>query len=346
MREVAAKAEVSQATVSRVLSGNPDVSPEMAERVKLAASELNYRLNSAARELRTGRSLTIGLVLPDIQNPFFTSVISGIEEVLQPAGYSLFLANSDEQSARERLHIEKLRSDGVAGLLLVPSAEPRATYRELLGVPVVALSRTHRNLKVDSVTVDNAAGVSAGVSHLIRLGHREIAFINGPPTRSTAQDRLAGYKEALRQAGIAMDQSWISCGDFRQQGGFDAMKALLARPHRPSAVLAGNNLMTLGALEAIHDAGCDIPADIAIVGFDDMPWATSLQPPLTAIAQPTHEIGRASARLLLDRIADPSKPVCRVILETELRVRASCGANYRSAPESEESDSVGALSTL
>jgi DNA-binding LacI/PurR family transcriptional regulator len=328
MREVAAEAGVSLATVSRVLAGSADVAPELAGRVKLVAKALGYHPNAAARGLRTGRSLTVGLVVPDIQNPFFTSVMSGLEDVLRAGNYSLFLANAAEDVERERLHLQRLLADGAAGVLFVPVAPPEVHYHYLraAGIPVVTLSRDHPQLNADSVTVDNTAGVQGAVRHLIGLGHRRIAFINGPVFRSTSRERLAGYEQALREAAIPIEPELIRISDFRQAGGFESMRALLAMGDRPTAVMSGNNMMTLGALEAIHSGGVRVPDEIALVGFDDMPWATSLKPSLTAVAQPTFEIGRTAAQLLLDRLQDPELPVRHIVLETTLHVRASCGA--------------------
>jgi DNA-binding LacI/PurR family transcriptional regulator len=208
----------------------------------------------------------------------------------------------------------------------------------------VAVSRVLPGLKVDTVTVGNAEGAHVAVAHLIGLGHRRIGLISGPMGISTARDRQAGYERALQEAGLPLDRDLIQYADFRQSGGYNAMEQLLQMRVPPSGVFVGSNLMTLGALQTIHERGLDIPGQIAIVGFDDMPWAASLRPPLTAVAQPAYEVGAAAARLLLERLREPDRPIRHIVLETRLVVRASCGthqgrvlqgpANARSAQKS------------
>ena len=184
------------------------------------------------------------------------------------------------------------------------------------------------------VTVDNVEGTRIGVAHLLQLGHRDVALLGGPLRHSTATERRQGYELALREAGRAIRADLIYNGDFREGGGYEGMNALLALPRRPTAVFVANNLMTLGAFRALHEAGVRIPEEVAVVGFDDMPWATSLNPPLTAMSQPSQEIGSSAADLLLDRIARPDRAIRHLILETKLVVRASCGASlHRARPK-------------
>ena len=328
VKEVAARAGVSTATVSRVLSGVGGVAEDLQRKVVDAARALNYRPNGAARSLRAGTTRIIGVLIPDIENPFFTSVVCGIEEVLQATGYSLLLANYNESPDRERVHLAGLCAEGIAGLIFAASRRPAEEYRKLLqsGLPMVAVSRLPDGLDVDVVRVDNGEGARIAVAHLISLGHRRIALINGPLSLSTAAERQSGYAQAFCDAGLRVPEELIRFGDFRQSGGYHAMQTLLADPEPPSAVFAGSNLMTLGALQAIHERNLDVPSDIAVVGFDEMAWATSLRPPLTTVAQPATEVGRAAVRLLLDRLRDPRLPRRQVVLETRLMVRSSCGA--------------------
>ncbi len=323
--QVAERAGVSTATVSRVFA-NPDrVSEDLRARVDRAARALDYRPSRVARHLRVGTSMTIGVVIPDIQNPFFTSVVRGIEQVLQAAGNSLLLANSDERPEREERALDTLQADGVAGIVFVPIGARRSSYKFLASrpLPLVAVDRLPAGLHVDLVTVDNAGGSRRAVEHLIAMGHRAIALLGGPPQHSTASEREAGYDDALREAGLPRRPELTGHGNFRQEGGYDAMRALLQVPNPPTAVFVANNLMALGALRAIHESGRRIPLDIAVVSFDDMPWATSLNPPLSAVAQPAWEIGEAAGELLLSRIAQPDRPVRQVVLDTQLMVRAS-----------------------
>jgi DNA-binding LacI/PurR family transcriptional regulator len=328
IKHVADAAGVSTATVSRVLSGLAGVSADVGDRVRAAVRTLGYQPNRVARSLRVRTTRTIGVVIPDIENPFFTRVVRGIEEVLQAAEYSLLLANSNETPSRERINLATLQAEGVAGVIFTAVEGQRLDYRELLGerLPMVALSRVLPGLKVDTVTVANAEGGRMAVAHLIALGHRRIGFISGPIGISTARERQSGYEKALQEAGLPVSRDLIQYADFRQSGGYSSMQQLLDMRVPPSAVFAGSNLMTLGALQAIHERGFAIPDKIAIVGFDDMPWAVSLQPPLTAVAQPAFEVGTSAARLLLERLHDPDRPIRHVVLETRLVVRASCGS--------------------
>lgn len=325
--EVAKRAAVSIATVSRVLSGNADVTPALATRVRRAARALDYQPNRLARSLRSQKSRSIGVVIPDIQNPFFTSVVRGIEEVLQAADHTLLLGNSDEIPGREELYLSTLRAEGVAGLLFVPINSTPKSYTQLArgDVPIVAVDRMPLGMNVDLVTVDNARGAHDAVTHLARLGHRRIALVGGPAQHSTARERHHGYLTALAEAGLRPHKRLVRDGNFREDGGYWAMRALLDEREPATAAFVANNLMTMGALRAIHQAGLRIPTDIALVGFDDMPWATSLEPPLTAVAQPAREIGAVAAQLLLSRMREPGRPPQRIELPTQLVVRASCG---------------------
>ena len=333
IKRVADRAGVSIATVSRVGADPGSVSDKLRLRVEEAARALNYRPSRAARMLRGGTSQAVGVVIPDLENPFFTAVVRGIDLVLQAAGYTLLLANSDEDAARERNILETLRAEGVAGIIFVPINPARDAYRDVLAPPLhtVAVDRSPSNLRPDLVTVDNVEGTRVGVAHLLAMGHRDVALLGGPPRHSTAKERARGYDQALRAAGRPVRPDLIYDGDFREGGGYDGMKALMALPRRPTAVFVANNLMTLGAFRALHEAGIRIPEEVALVGFDDMPWATSLNPPLTAASQPSQEIGSSAADLLLDRIARPDRAIRHLILETRLVVRASCGASLHKA---------------
>jgi len=329
MRDVASAAGVSTATVSRVLAGQSVVRRSVRENVLETIRRLNYHPNRIARDLRSGLRKVIGVIIPDLQNPFLTEVVQGVESVLCQAGYSLVLGNSDGLADRELTHLNVVRGEGAAGLIIVPSNDPRADYQQLLSwdIPVVAVDRMPRGLQIDLISTTNHQGAREATDHLLSHGYREIAFINGPREVSVAQDRLDGYCDALRAAGIASREQLIIHSDFRQAGGRTAMHRLLELAKPPRAVLVGNNLMTLGAVQAIHERGKRIPEDIAVFGFDDMPWAMSLRPPLSAVAQPAEEAGRAAAQLLLERLTDPRRIVRQLVLPTRLVVRASCGAH-------------------
>jgi DNA-binding LacI/PurR family transcriptional regulator len=326
--EVASHARVSAATVSRVLSGAKFVSGELATRVWDAVRELEYRPNHVARNLRARASSTIGVVIPDIQNPFFTSVVRGIEDALQVEKFTLLLANSDGDPARERVCLETLCAEDVAGLVFVPcNAEPEAyEYLARQGVPVVAVDRSPVGLNVDLVAVTNHEGALGAVRHLAKLGRRRIALVGGPASANVALEREHGYRQGLEEAGLPFVPALVARADFREEGGYRAMQSLLARRPLPDAVFVANNLMAMGALRAIGAASLRLPDDVALVSFDDIPWGARVDPPLTAVAQPTYDLGVSAARVLLDRIREPHRPVRRIALQTTLVVRRSCGA--------------------
>jgi DNA-binding LacI/PurR family transcriptional regulator len=329
IRDVAKRAGVSMATVSRAFSNSDMVREELVQRVLEAARDLSYQPSRAARTLRAGTSQTVGVVIPDLQNPFFTAVVRGLDRVLRQAGYSLLLGNSDEDPAREEELLLTLRAEGVAGIIFVPINAGTSTYQTLLDShrPIVAVDRLPMRLKVDLVTVANALGARTAVEHLLARGHRRVAFLGGPSKHSTAVERESGYVAALEAAGLRPQARLIYRGDFSEAGGYQGIQELWRGRHPPTAVFIANNLMTLGGLRALHERGLRIPGDVALVGFDDMPWAASLNPPLTAIAQPELEIGRSAGELLLARIADPDRSVRHVVLEPRLVVRASSGSS-------------------
>jgi DNA-binding LacI/PurR family transcriptional regulator len=326
--DVAKKAGVSVATVSRVLNDSPHVRPSVKRKVLRAVKTLNYQPNRTAQRLRAKQSKVIGLIISDIQNPFFTAAVRGIEDVAYHNGYSLVLCNSDEDPAKEKLYVDVMRAEAVAGVIIASASEAESQIGDLLDarIPVVALDRRIKDRRIDSVLTTNAQGAYAAVTHLIGLGHRCIGFIGLPLTRTTGRERFEGYQRALRENNLPVVRARIRISDAKQQGGHDAALDLLVSQPGLTALFAANNLTTLGALGAIRERGLKIPDDISIIGFDDMPWATLLQPPITAIAQPTYELGQQAAELLLARLKDPGKPVSHVQLNTTLIVRGSTGA--------------------
>lgn len=326
VKEVAQLAGVSTATVSRVLSNSGGVRKDLTRRVRSAARKLGYQPNPAARNLRVRSTRTLGMVFPDIENPFYASVIAGAEEVLQNAGYSLLLANYGEDPERERVQLTTLRAERAAGILFAASCKPSADYRYALeaGIALVAVSRIPDGLNVDLVTVSNQDGARHAVEHLLSLGHRRIGLIDGAVSLSTTRERKAGYEQALRNAGLPLSLELIVHADFfHPVGGYEAVSKLLNAPRKPSAILVVSNNMAV--LQALQERGMEIPADMAVVGFGDTPSAPLLRPPLTVIAQPAREIGATGARLLLERLADPDRPRRSIVLDTRLIVRESCG---------------------
>lgn len=330
--QVAELSGVSIATVSRVLGGRVYVSPELAARVKKAAAALGYRPNRSASSLRMRVSKTIGVIISDIENPFFTSVIRGIEKILYDAGYSLLFCNSNEDPERERSHLSILRAENVAGIILTPTNRNTDFCKELVksGTQLIAIDRIPEMECMDVVTSDNKKGAFEAASHLAELGYRRIGLIAGPRQPSTSRERFEGFREAILAHHLTLDPELIVYSNFRQTGGYRAMQKLLDLENPPEAVMVSNNLMTLGGLQVIHERNLHIPDQIAIVGFDDMPWATSLQPPLTAVAQPAFDMGTTAAELLLGRLEDPARSFRKVVLDTKLMVRTSSGAKRNS----------------
>ncbi len=334
VKEVAELAGVSTATVSRVLSNAGGVRKELIRRVRSAAHKLGYQPNSAARNLRARTTRTLGMVFPDIENPFYASVIAGAEEMLQNAGYSLLLANYGEDPKREQIQLATLRAERVAGILFAASCKPSVDYQFSLdaGIALVAVARVPAGLNVDLVTVSNQEGARHAIEHLLSLGHRRIGFVDGPISLSTTRDRKSGYEQALREAGVPVVSELMICADFSQHtGGYDAVSKLLSVPKRPTAILVVSNNMALGVLQGLQDRGIQVPTDMAVVGFGDTPSAALLRSPLTVVAQPAREIGTTSARLLLERLQYPNRPRRSIVLDTQLIVRESCGANSPSA---------------
>jgi LacI family transcriptional regulator len=325
IRDVAAIAGVSPATVSRVLNGKQDVGADLRRRVLGAVTELGYRRNGPARSLRTRAAMVLGVIISDVTNPFFTAVVRGAEDQAQLAGYSVVLANADEDVAKEARYLEVAAAEQMAGALLSPASSQQTSIDVLLErrIPVVTIDRRLAATPVDSITVNNHRAAREAVQHLIGQGFRRIGLVAGPVQTTTGASRLAGYRAALRNAGRTLDPSLIAYADFRTEGGYAATRQLLRQRRPPDGLLISNNLMTVGGLQAIGEAGLAIPSDIAIVGFDDTNWATALNPPLTVVAQPTYEIGQTAAKLLLRRIDGEKFPPRHVVLRAELIERAS-----------------------
>lgn len=324
IRDVATAAGVSPATVSRVLNGRTDVNADLRERVHTAVSSLGYRPNGAARSLRTRATTVLGVVISDITNPFFTSMVRGIEDAAQAAGYSVVLANTDEDPEKEARSLEVAAAEQMAGVVLSPAsgtAGRLAVLRER-NIPVVTIDRRLRGADVDSVTVNNFQAAFEATIHLVEQGCRRIGFVAGPKSTTTGSRRLAGYRAALRAAKLRDDEKLVVSGDFRVEGGRAATRELIARDGL-DALFVANNLMTIGALEALAETGHRVPADLAVVGFDDMSWASAMRPPLTVVTQPTYEIGQRTADLLLRRVRGEVFPPQHMVLPATLVIRAS-----------------------
>jgi DNA-binding LacI/PurR family transcriptional regulator len=327
MRDVARKAGVSTATVSRALAGSGAVSPEVRERVLAVAAQLSYVPSRLPANLRSKSVRILSLVVGNVRNPYFPELIGGAEEAAGRAGFSLLFGDSDEDAERESAILAQLALERVAGVAIAAAAGVTGGLRALLAVriPVVAVDRRLTGLEIDTVTVDNEAAMHRGVGHLLELGHRGIALVSGPLEVSAIRERHEGYVRALTEAGVTPGPSLIRHADLREPGARAATTELLAERSRPTAIVTVNNLATVGALKAIREAGLRVPDDVSVLGFDDLLAGELLDPPLTAIAQPTYSIGQRAIELLVRRIAQPDVPVSDLVLDTELVVRASTG---------------------
>jgi LacI family transcriptional regulator len=335
IQDVAAQAGVSPATVSRVLNGSARVSPALAERVRATMQALQYRPSRAARALRANRSTILGLLISDIQNPFFTTLVRGVEDVAQRSGYSVILCNSDENPEKERHYIEVLCAEQVAGAIVVPTRERQDAMQLFRDhqIPVVAVDRRVRARDIDAVLVDNVRGAREAIAHLIGNGYRRIGLITGPLTTTTGRERRDGYRQALRDAGIPLDPHLEHCGPFKEESGLQLAGELCDLSTPIDALFATNNLLTLGALEALHARNLRIPDDIAVVGFDEMPWAALSSISLTTVTQPVYDLGSTAAMRLVHRLHNPGVLTRQeIVLAPTLCIRGSSRPRVHALP--------------
>ena len=328
-KEVARRAGVSSGTVSNVLTGNAAVSHQLRERVLKAIKELGYEPNAIARSLKLNRTKMLGMVVTDITNPFFSQMVRGAQEASLKHHYLLVAFNTDDRVEREKEALLVLRARRVDGILLVvaPAHESPSHILDTLKskTPVVCLDRVPRGVAVDSVTVDNVAAARECVRHILSTGHRRVGIITGTMHSHTAQERLAGFEEGLKEAHIKPKPEWILRGDFHAQSGYRLGRELLLLRDRPSAVLVSNWLMMTGLLKALGELKLSCPEDLSVATFDDPPFSDVFRPRITAVAQPAYSIGYAGAELLIQRIEskrDTENPVA-IRLPAELKIRES-----------------------
>jgi len=329
LKDVARRAGVSTATVSRILNERGTASDEARGRVLRAAQELDYHPNWLARSLRGLRTNTIGLVLPDIENPFFTSVVKGVERAASARGWNVIFCNTDEDVGREEALVRTLVERKIDGLLLCPAAGPHAYMARYLehGLAVVTVNRALRDLPLAAVTSDNAGGAREGMHHLLAKGFRRLALILGTPNLSTTQDRLAGCRKAAQEFGLGPEDLLVRIGYGRTAQGFEAALNCLDSQPGPQAIFAFNNLMAEAALMAIRQRGLRCPEEIALLGFDDFRSAAALTPPLSVVEQNPIGMG-AKAVEELARVIETGQPSQAVnLIPTRLVLRASCGCN-------------------
>lgn len=323
IKDVARHAGVSPATVSRVMNGTATVGPAKRELVMAAIEELGYRPNRLASNFRRRQAEMIGVVVSDIENPHFTQMVRAVEDAAYLRGHRVLLCNTDEDPAKQRDYLGVLAAERVAGVILSPTDGRAAEISELLdhGISLVAFDRRVSDRRADVVVAQNAAGARRGTEHLLECGHRRVGFVGGPSGVQTADERLDGYLEAIAAAGV---EPLVADGGFRAGGGRAATGELVERGI--TALLVANNLMAIGALQAIRERQLRIPQDIALVSIDDPPWAELTDPPLTTLSQPVRQMAEAAVGLLLERIEDGRTRRKTRLFDLELHHRGSCCA--------------------
>ena len=329
--DVASEAGVHPSTVSRVLNGHPGTTmrPATRERVLSAVDRLGYRPSALAVSLRLQRTLTLGMLVPDITNPFFSSIIKGAEGAARQRGYNLILCNSEDEAELEATYLRVLRERQVDGLLIASSQMADDTIAELRdqAFPFVLLNRSTRSAEDLAVVVDNHGAAVKVVAHLAALGHRRVGHIAGPQNTTTGVDRLEGYRAGVLAYGLADEPELVVEADaFTEGAGHRALGIMLSGPARPTAVFAANDLIAIGMLQRLRATGARVPDDLSIVGFNDIPLAGLLEPALTTVRVPQLEMGLAGAHLLIDRLEGQPIEHVRLTLPSELVIRTSSAA--------------------
>ena len=329
MRDVAERAGVSVTSVSHVINETRPASVELRQRVLMAMRELGYQPNLLARSLRSGKTHTVGIIVPDNANPFFAEIIRGIEDISFEHGYSLILCNSDADLDKEAHYIDVLTEKQVDGILFMAAGISTDHIRSLQQrrVPVVVVDREVPDVAVDMVLADNVRGGWLATQHLIDLGHKRIGCITAPKEFTLSAERLDGYRQALQAAGIPLDETLIVPGDFNFASGYRAAKQLLRLENPPTAIFSCNDLMAVGTICAAAELERPVPGELSVVGFDDIPLASYTIPPLTTVAQPNYDMGVAAATMLMERLHDPKIRSRRQMLGTTLRTRSSTASN-------------------
>jgi LacI family transcriptional regulator len=331
LRDVARVANVHPGTASRALNEDTRalVNEETARRVLAAAEQLGYRPNPIARGLKTNRSYTIGVLIPDLTNPLFPPILRGIEDRLEESGYTPLMANTDNDPERERIDWHAMRARQVDGIVAATARRDHALLDELrdAGIPLVLVNRRAPDSGVPSATADDRKGIHLAVEHVAGLGHKRIAHIAGPLELSTGLDRHEGFHEALRELGLEPDPELVVVTRaFTEAEGARACAELLDRDAGPTAIVAANDLIALGCYDVFAERGIACPDEISVVGFNDMPFADRFQPPLTTIRIPHYEIGTAAAELMLERLLNGAASPRDIRLEPKLVVRGSAAA--------------------
>lgn len=339
LRDVAARAGVHMGTVSRALNIETRslVNPGTAARILQVARELGYQPNPVARGLKTSRTASVGVVIPDLTNPFFPPVVRGIEDALAEVNYSALVVNTDNDAERESRLVASLRARQVEGLIFGTARLDHDAISGLAqsGIAVVVVNRRSEGYPVASVSADDRMGIAAVVRLLVDTGHRAIAHLAGPQWSSTGRDRAAAFQDSLRECRLRPDPRLLTvCDGFSVAAGERGMNTLSAAGARCTALVAGNDLLALGCYRWLAARGLQCPADLSVTGFNGMPFVDMVAPPLTTVAVPNYEMGLQAGRLLLERIRNPAAPVRSVVVPTRLLVRESVGAPATGAASS------------
>jgi LacI family transcriptional regulator, repressor for deo operon, udp, cdd, tsx, nupC, and nupG len=321
VKEIAAIAKVSVATVSRALQRPEIVSPETRERIHAVVKRLGYTPNALARNLRTARTRLIIALLPDITNPFFSEVIRGIEQVAYENGYSVLLGETQSSLVREQAYADMVAARQADGIITMFHRVPAIPMNGRL--PLVNACEYVKDSGISSVYVDNVAAASTAVDYLVALGHRDIAFLAGPSSSPICADREEGYHLALQRAGIKANTALTVVGEFSIEAGERAVESILAQGHAFSAVFCSSDEMAIGAMRALTSHGLRIPEDVSVIGFDDIRFSRYTTPPLTTVAQPKNALGREAMAMMIELLTDPEVPARKRVLAAELVVRGS-----------------------
>lgn len=334
INDVAAQAGVSKSTVSHVVNHTRFVEESTRQRVEQVIDELGYQPSQVARSLSTNRTATLGLIVSDVSNPFFGDVLKGIEDITRPANYSLVVCNTDEILEREDHSIDLLLGQRVDGILAAATSQKWDVLNKVDGqhTPLVIVDRTYEGLTGPFVGVDNLGGAQMGTRHLVESGRRKIGILAGFQRLSTMRDRLAGFCSQMAASGLPLREEWVIESPLSIEAGRAAALRLLDQPERPEALLISNNLLSLGTLLAVHELGLRCPDEIALIGFDDHPWAAVSCPPLSVIRQPAREVGREAAKMLLAQIDGRPLQQTQVLLPCELVLRQSCCNHHPTLP--------------
>lgn len=333
LTELAHELGLSPSTISRALSRPDLVAEATRQKVLMAVKAYGYTPNAIARSLRKGETRTIGVVVSDIENPFYSAVVRAVECVAANHGYSCVICNADENADKEAQALSLLNELRVSGIIHASTGTNLITLHKLQneGLPIVDIDRASGLKGVDTVLVDNALGARLAATHLLELGHKRNAVITGPLHLTTGHDRLKGFQDALEAAGESLPGHYIEIGDFREASGYRATLALLELPTPPTALFVTNNEMMAGALAALRERGLRIPQDMSLISFDDVRWAKYVEPPLTIIAQPTEQLGVKAAKLLFERLQGRLEPIT-CVLAPELVKRGSCAFPLMATP--------------